>query len=101
VLSAAVILPSGTPELPVPGSLGLELPVGPEPLTDGGGDRLVVVCPTATPDRPSATLLAAQQLSEEGDRRSHRFRGTDTPAADRRRRRQRALLAERRADRAR
>jgi hypothetical protein len=75
------------------------LPEAPEPVTDGGGDRLVVVCATAVPDRPSATLLAARQLSEEADRSPHRRRGPDTSAADRRLRSLRALVAERRADR--
>jgi hypothetical protein len=48
------------------------LPAAPEPVTDGGGgDRLVVVTQPAVPARPSATLLAAQQLSAEADRYPH------------------------------
>ncbi|MBB3675072.1 hypothetical protein [Modestobacter versicolor] len=99
MLSTAVVLPGGTPDVPGPATVGAALPVVPEPVTDGCGDRLVVVSATATPDRPSATLLAAQQLSDEADRRPRRVRGLDTSAGDRRLRRQRALLAERRAER--
>jgi hypothetical protein len=48
------------------------LPAAPEPVTDGGGgDRLVVVTQPAVPARPSATLLAAQQLSAEAGTHPH------------------------------
>jgi hypothetical protein len=81
-------------------AVGPALPVGPEPLTDGGGHLLVVPTRVLVGDRPSATLLAAQQLSDDADRHPHRLRRAGAPAADRNRRRQRAVLAERRADRA-
>ena len=96
MLTVAVVLPGGTPEVSMPDTLGPPLPVVPEPLTDGGGDRLVVTR-AAPPDRPSATLIAAQQLSDEADLAPHQYRGLATSAA--RGRRQRALLAERRAAR--
>ena len=96
MLTVPVVLPGGTPDPVAPDVVGPPLPVVPEPVTDGGGDRLVVSCPVL-PDRPSATLIAAQQLSDEADRAPHLYRGLDTSVA--RRRRQRALLAERRAAR--
>jgi len=96
VLTVSVLPPGGTPDAATPDAVGPVLPLVPEPVTDGGGDRLVVTRPTL-PDRPSATLIAAQQLSDEADRAPHLYRGLDTSAA--RRRRQRALLVERRAAR--
>jgi hypothetical protein len=99
MLTTPVVPPSGTPELPVTEPAGQPRPTLPEPLTDGGGDRLVVVTPPAPNARPSATLLAAQQLSDEADRYPHRSGGPRTAATDRRRRRQRALVAQRRIDR--
>jgi len=96
VLTLPVVLPGGAPDVPIPDTVGPPLPLVPEPLTDGGGDRLVVTR-AALPELPSATLVAAQQLSDEADRAPHLYRGLDTSAA--RRRRQRALLAERRAAR--
>jgi hypothetical protein len=71
---------------------------GTEPLIDGG-DRLVLITPPVLLARPSAVLLAAQQLSDEADRDPHRSRGLRPSAVDRRRRRQRALVVQRRADR--
>ena len=96
MLTVAVVLLGGTAEPLAPDAPGPALPVVPEPVTDGGGDRLVVTCAGAT-DRPSATLIAAQQLSAEAGLVPRRYRGLDTPAG--RRRRQRTLLAERRAAR--
>jgi hypothetical protein len=98
-LTAPVVLPGGTPDLAAPEPVGPAQPVAPEPVTDGGGDRLVVATRPPVPDRPSATLLAAQQLSDEADTHPHRVRRPGSPAADRRRRRQRAVIAERRAGR--
>jgi hypothetical protein len=69
-----------------------------EPVIDGGDDRLVVVTQAA---RPSATLLAAQQLSDEADRFVHGHRRTGTLIAERRRRVLRAVVDQRRADRGR
>jgi hypothetical protein len=69
----------------------------PEPLP--AGDRPGGLVRPAVAARPSATLLAAQQLSDEADRYLHRTSGLRTPAGDRRRQRRRALLAQRRADR--
>jgi hypothetical protein len=60
-----------------------------------------VILPGGTPVAPSATLLAAQQLTDEADRDQHGSRGLGPYAADQRRRRQRAVLAQRRADRSR
>ncbi|WP_369138420.1 hypothetical protein [Modestobacter versicolor] len=101
MLSSPVVLPCGTPDVPGPATAGADLPVVPEPVTDGGGDRLVVVGATPAADRPSATLLAAKQLSDEADRRGHRVRGRDSSAGDRRLRHRNELLAQRRADRCR
>jgi hypothetical protein len=72
---------------------------GTEPVPDGGGDRLVLSTPAAFLARPSAVLLAAQQLSDDADRDPHRSRGVRPSAVDRRRRRQHALVVQRRADR--
>jgi len=73
----------------------------PQPVIDGGDDRLVVVMPAAATARPSATLLAAQQLSDEADRYARAPRRTGSPIADRRRRVLRAVVDQRRADRTR
>jgi hypothetical protein len=94
VLTAPVVLAGGMPDAPVLAAL-----FAGDAGTEGGADRLVVVPPVAVPERPSPTLLAARQLSEEADRDPHRSRGLGPSAEDRRRRRQRALVAERRADR--
>ena len=95
-----VVVPPGSPDVVEPDAVGPPLPVAPEPITDGGGDRLVVVAPGAATARPSATLLAAQQLSEEADRYVHRgSRRTSDLIADRRHRATRALIEQRRADR--
>jgi hypothetical protein len=96
VLTAPVVLPGGLSDVPLPETDGPSMPVAPEPLTDGGHDRLVVVTPPAVPARPSATLVAAQQVSEEAGRHPYRSRGAGTAAGNRRRR---AVLAQRRADR--
>ena len=98
-----MVLPTGAPDAGQPETPGPSLPVAPEPVTDGGDDRLVVVTPTAAAARPSATLLAAQQLSDEADRyvRGRRDRRTSTLVADRRRRVLRAVVDQRRADRSR
>jgi hypothetical protein len=102
VLTAPVVLPAGSPDVVEPDVTGPPQPVVPEPITDGGGDRLVVVTPAAAAARPSATLLAAQQLSDEADRFVHRgSRRTSNLIADRRHRATRALIEQRRADRAR
>lgn len=95
MLSASVVLPGGLSDVPLPETVPA-MPVAPEPLTDGGHDRLVVVTQPAVPARPSATLLAAQQLSEEAGRHPYRSRAAGTAAGNRRRR---AVLAQRRADR--
>ena len=95
-----MVLPVGSPDVVEPDLPGPPQPVVPEPITDGGGDRLVVVTPAAAAARPSATLLAAQQLSEEADRYVHRSgRRTSDRIADRRHRATRALIEQRRADR--
>ncbi len=100
MLSAPLVLPAGSPDGLEPDAGGPALPVVPEPITDGGGDRLVVVTPAAATPRPSATLLAAQQLSDEADRYVHRgTRRTSDRIADRRHRATRALIEQRRADR--
>jgi hypothetical protein len=100
VLSAPLVLPVVSPDVVEPDVGGPPLPVVPEPITDGGGDRLVVVTPAAATPRPSATLLAAQQLSDEADRYVHRgTRRTSDRIADRRHRATRALIEQRRADR--
>jgi len=99
VLTTAVVLPGGAPDVPLAEPDGPALPVVPDPVTDGGGDRLVVVTRPAPAGGPSATLLAAQQLSDEADRYPHRDRGSGASAIGRRRRRQRALVAQRRVDR--
>lgn len=93
-----MVLPTGAPDAQ-PELPGPVLPVVPEPVADGGNDRLVVVTPAAAAARPSATLLAAQQLSDEADRYGHGHRRTDTLVADRRRRLLRAVIEQRRAHR--
>jgi hypothetical protein len=93
-VTAPVILPGRTPDGPLVQPAGSA-----EPVTDGGGDRLVLVSPAVFLARPSAVLLAAQQLSDEADRDPHRSRGIGPSAVDRRRRRQHALVVQRRADR--
>ncbi|MCU1607619.1 MAG: hypothetical protein JWP46_4084, partial [Modestobacter sp.] len=98
VLSHPPVLPAGVPTPGEPGVAGSQLPVAPEPLTDGGGDRLVVTMPTAVPAILSATLLAAQQLSEEADAFPRRW-SAGAVVAERRRRMLRAVLEQRRADR--
>jgi hypothetical protein len=82
VLTAPVLLPAGPPDVPLPAEA---VPAGVDLVRE----------------RPSATLLAARQLSDEADLDPHRSRGFGPSAANRRRRSQRALLAERRADRSR
>jgi hypothetical protein len=99
VLTGPVVLPGGTLDGTVADPLGPARPEAPEPVTDGCGDRLVVVTRPAVAGHPSAVLLAAQQLSADADLHPYRWRRPGTPAADRRQRRQRDLLAERRADR--
>ena len=98
MLSAQPVLPAGVPGAAEPGAAGSQLPVAPDPVTDGGGDRLVVMMPSAVPAVPSATLVAAQQLSDEADPFARR-RPTSTVVAERRRRVLRAVLEQRRADR--
>jgi hypothetical protein len=97
VLSAPPVLPLGTPDGAEPNVVGPPLPVAPEPITDGGGDRLVVSVPAAAA-RPSATLLAAQQLSDEADPHARHHQRTLAIQA-RRRRALRALIDQRRAER--
>lgn len=97
MLSAPPVLPLGTSDVGEPNVVGPPLPVTPEPITDGGGDRLVVSVPVAA-DRPSATLLAAQQLSDEADPHGRRQRMLALQAA-RRQRTLRALVDQRRAER--
>ena len=92
-------LPVGSPDVVEPDVVGPPLPVVPEPITDGGGDRLVVMTPAAAV-RPSATLLAAQQLSDEADRPARARRRAGIAAAARRHRATRAIVEQRRADRA-
>ena len=94
-----MVLPAGAPDAGPPDVPGPSLPVVPEPVIDGGDDRLVVVTPAAAAARPSATLLAAQQLSDEADRYLHGSRRTGSLIADRRRRVLRAVVDQRRADR--
>ena len=66
MLTVPVVLPNSTAEVVLPEVLGPPSPVVPEPVTDGGGgDRLVVVTQPVATARPSATLVAAQQLSAE------------------------------------
>ena len=101
MLTVPVVLPIGTAEVDLPDVLGPPAPVVPEPVTDGGGgDRLVVVTQPAVSARPSATLLAAQQLSAEAGRYPRSVRR----AGDARRARRRVLVGrmieQRRADRA-
>ena len=100
MLSVPLVVPAVSPDVVDPDVPGPPLPVVPEPITDGGGDRLVVMTPAAATARPSATLLAAQQLSDEADR-PVRFRArSSTAAAARRRRATRAIVEQRRAARA-
>jgi hypothetical protein len=102
--SAVLSPPLAVPVLPIvpgapyePDAPGPPLPEAPEPITDGG-DRLVVALPVAG-DRPSATLLAAQQLSDEADPHGrHQLRILASTAA-RRQRALRALVDQRRAER--
>jgi hypothetical protein len=99
VLSVPGAVVSGTAE-PVPTTTaGPALPVAPEPLTDGGGDRLVVVALPAVPARPSAVLLAAQQLSDEADPYARHQQRTLAAQVARRQRALRALVDQRRAER--
>jgi hypothetical protein len=98
MLSAPPVLPLGTPDGSEPNVVGPPLPVAPEPITDGGGDRLVVSVPVAAA-RPSATLLAAQQLSEEADPYARHQQRTLATRAARRQRALRALVDQRRAER--
>ena len=93
-----MVIPTGAPDARQPEAPGPQLPVVSEPVIDGGDDRLVVVTPAA---RPSATLLAAQQLSDEADRYARAPRRTRSLIADRRRRVLRAVVDQRRADRTR
>ena len=80
--------------------VGLPLiPQVPLPLTDGGGDRLVVSSPAAGLTRPSAILLAARQLLHEADPHARRQTGSDRARAMRRRQDLRGLVVERRAQR--
>ena len=94
-----VVVPPGSPDVVDPDAVGPPLPVAPEPITDGGGDRLVVTAPGATAALPSATLLAAQQLSDEADPLVRRPARTSAVAAARRHRATRAIVEQRRADR--
>jgi hypothetical protein len=96
VLTAPPVLPLGTPDGAEPNVVGPPLPVAPEPITDGGGDRLVVSVPSA---RPSAVLLAAQQLSEEADPYARHHQRTLATQTARRQRALRALVDQRRAER--
>ncbi|WP_138733240.1 hypothetical protein [Modestobacter excelsi] len=98
MLTVPVSLPGSTAD-PVTTTAGPALPAAPEPVTDGGGDRLVVVGLPVVPARPSAVLLAAQQLSDEAARHPRRPRGLGRAVAERRRRQQRALVVQRRVDR--
>ena len=75
------------------------LPVVPDPVPDGGGDdRLVVVTQPVATARPSATLLAAQQLSAEAGRYPH-VRRPGGPARARRRVLVGRMIEQRRAER--
>jgi hypothetical protein len=98
VLSVPLVVPAVAPDVVDPDVIGPPLPVVPDPITDGGGDRLVVMTPAAAV-RPSATLLAAQQLSDEADRPVRLRARSATAAAARRRRATRAIVEQRRADR--
>ncbi len=98
MLSVPVVVPPGNPDVVDPDAVGPPLPVVPDPITDGGGDRLVVVTHAATV-QPSATLLAAQQLSDEAGRPVRLRARSSTVAAARRRRATRAIVEQRRADR--
>ena len=106
MLTVPVVLPHSTAEvvLPVGGARELtapHLPVVPEPVTDGGGgDRLVVVTRPVASARPSATLLAAQQLSAEAERYPRRSRRPGASTRDRRRELLGRIVEERRAARA-
>jgi hypothetical protein len=99
VLSVPLVVPAVAPDVVDPDVIGPPLPVVPDPITDGGGDRLVVMTPAAATVRPSATLLAAQQLSEEAGRPARLRLRNRTVAAARRRRATRAIVEQRRADR--
>ncbi|WP_139306760.1 hypothetical protein [Modestobacter sp. DSM 44400] len=97
MLSAPPVLPLGTPDGAEPNVVGPPLPVAPEPVIDGGEDRLVVSVPAA--GRPSAILLAAQQLSDEADPYARHHQRTLATQAARRQRALRALVDQRRAER--
>lgn len=99
MLSVPLVVPAVAPDVVDPDVIGPPLPVVPEPITDGGGDRLVVMTPAAATVRPSATLLAAQQLSDEADRPA-RLRARISTVAAARRRATRAIVEQRRAARA-
>ena len=101
MLTVPVVLPNSTAEVVLPEVLGPPSPVVPEPVTDGGGgDRLVVVTQPVATARPSATLLAAQQLSAEAGSHPHRGRRPGASARDRRRQLLGRVVEQRRADRA-
>ena len=75
-------------------------PVVPDPVPDGGGDdRLVVVTQPVATARPSATLLAAQQLSAEAGRYPRDGRRRGGPARARRRVLVGRVVEQRRAER--
>lgn len=77
------------------------LPAAPDPVPDGsGGDRLVVVTQPAVPARPSATLLAAQQLSAEAGSFPHSARRPGEAVRARRRVLVGRVIEQRRAERA-
>jgi hypothetical protein len=76
------------------------LPVVPDPVPDGGGDdRLVVVTQPVATARPSATLLAAQQLSAEAGRYPHHVRRAGGAVRARRRVLVGRMIEQRRAER--
>ena len=101
MLTVPVVLPNSTAEVVLPEVLGPPSPVVPEPVTDGGGgDRLVVVTQPAVPARPSATLLAAQQLSAEAGRYPRSLRRPGVAVRARRRVLVGRMIEQRRADRA-